>query len=203
MGELPRTYHYTVAYLKEAGDQRSIDCWVKERKQRTDLHQTESGKPTETLIVISDGQFDWLYNPDENMALKFPPGSGMNPGTTYLFWFTWHYYGSLPEDELLAAAQSACDADPSCASVEISGYETILGEKSVIFTWTSTDGSATRGWISTTHGWLLKWQLHNASTGNTETMEFANIDLNPAISDDMFDINAIAPGATIIDMTAL
>jgi len=39
-------------------------------------------------------------------------------------------------------------------------------------------------------------------TGRVITMEYTDIDLNPSISDDMFDIEKVAPGAIIVDMTA-
>jgi hypothetical protein len=33
-------------------------------------------------------------------------------------------------------------------------------------------------------------------------MKFTDIDLNPSISDDIFDISKVAPGAIIVDMSA-
>jgi outer membrane lipoprotein-sorting protein len=75
-------------------------------------------------------------------------------------------------------------------------------EHCTIFTLTFTDGSTLRFWISTSNGWLAKWESYDAGTGITATMQFTDIDLSPTISDAIFDVEQVfAPGTTIMDMT--
>jgi outer membrane lipoprotein-sorting protein len=86
--------------------------------------------------------------------------------------------------------------------VAITGHEDVGGEDCTIFTWTFTDGSTYSYWISSSNGWLAKWESYNADTGITTTMQFTDIDLNPTISDAIFDVDQVfAPGTTIIDVT--
>ena len=199
--ELPGTFQYSIDYSDSDGNTMSIDVWVKDGKARSDWEQTPPGEPTQRMIFISDGEFDWLYNPDENTALKYPPESGMNPGIFYEAWFGACYYGPVSESGMLEAAQMACEDEPTCASVDIIGHETIGGEYCAIFTWTGTDGSTATVWISASNGYPLRLEFIDA-TGFTVTMEFTGIDLNPTISDDIFDVDQVfAPGTEIIDMT--
>jgi len=200
--ELPGTYKFSVEYSDSEGNTMTMDYWMKEGKARVDWNWTAPGEEETTAIFISDGNFDWYYVPDANMAYKYLPGHGMNPGTSYVYWFTGYYYGYMSEGEMLAAMQAACDASPECASVSIAGEETILGENCTKFTWNETDGSQGIFWISQAHGWLWKWQYYDASEDVTATMQFTDVDLNPTISDAIFDVDQVfAPGTTIIDMT--
>jgi outer membrane lipoprotein-sorting protein len=202
--ELPGTYSYSIEYSDSEGNTMTMDYWVKEGKARADWHWTTSGEEEATIIFISDGNFDWYYLPDENIAYKYLLGHGMNPGTAYVSWFTGYYYGYMSEGSILAAMQAACAAEPGvCASVSSAGQETILGENCTKFTWNETDGSYWSVWISTSSGWLVKWESYNADTGVTDTMQFTNVDLNPTISDAIFDVDQVfAPGYTVEDMTA-
>jgi outer membrane lipoprotein-sorting protein len=174
---------------------------VKEAKARTDC--TASDGEEETWIFISDGDFDWMYYPDENTAVKLDAGSGINPGKIYEVLFTGYYYGAIAEGEMLVAMEAACALDPECASVSITGHETVAGESCIKFTWTGTDGSTSSLWISTSTGWLIKTADYDAPTGITTTMEFTNIDLDPTISDDIFDVHQVfVPWPEITDMTS-
>ncbi len=200
--DLPGAYQFRITYSDDDGNQGIIDYWFRDSKERTDWQWTDSGQPTEVRTLISDGQFDWLYIPTGNgVVIKFTRGDYSNPRASYLAPFKQHYYGAVTEEEMLAAAQSVCDADSDCKSVGISGHETIGGEECVAFIWTFNDGSTATEWSSTTRGCLLKRVYRVASTGKTTTMQFTNVDLNPTIQDERFDINAVAPGATIVDMT--
>jgi len=199
--ELPGTFQYSIDYSDSDGNTMSIDVWVKDGKARSDWEQTPPGGLTQRIIFISDGEFDWLYSPDENMAFKHPPESGTNPVMVYEAWFGTCYYGPASESGMLAAAQMACQADPTCASVDIIGHETSGGEYCAIFTWTGTDGRTATVWISTSNGYPLRLEFTDA-IGFTMTMEFTGIDLNPAISDDIFDVDQVfTPGTEIIPMT--
>ena len=203
--ELPGTYQFSIEYSESDGDTMTMEVWVREDgKARTDYWKwTTPGEPTETKIFISDGEFDWMYHPSvENTAYKWSLGSGMNPGIVCEAWFTGSYYGDyMTEGEILAAMQATCAANPKCASVTLD-HETISEEYCTKFTWNYTNGDTYSFWIPQAHGWLAKWQYYEASEGVTTTMQFTDIDLDPTIPDDIFDVDKVfAPGTEIIDMT--
>ena len=194
IGELPGTYQYSMEWSDSTGSMSSMDVWVKGEKSRADWSMTEQGAETATVIFIDDGEFDWMCYPDENLAYKWPTMSGMNPGTAYALWFTENYYGTVSEYTILQAMQIAC---PGGASKDV--HETISGQSCTKFTCNLGDGGTATYWISNS-GWLVKAQITQAD--DTYTMEFTNVDLNPSISDDMFNIyEVMAPDAEIIDMT--
>jgi outer membrane lipoprotein-sorting protein len=200
--ELPGTYSYMMEYSDTNGYAMSMLVQVKEGVgARTDW--TTLTPSATTVIFISDGEFDWYYVPDYHMAFKYCPDSGMNPGAPYALWFTEYYYGSLSEGDILAAMEAACAFEPTCASVAITGHETILGEYCTIFTMTMTDGSTMSIWLPVgSGGWLMKWEYSDAMTGITSTMQFTAIDLSPTIPDSTFDVDQVfAPGTVIYDNT--
>jgi outer membrane lipoprotein-sorting protein len=198
---MPGTYSYSMDYWDTAGDAMSMFMQVKEgvglRVDYTVITPEEM-----TIIFIYDGEYEWIYHPALNMAYKYRPDSGMNPAEAYSGSFRESYYGSGSESNILALMEAACAADPGCDGVAITGHEDIGGEDCTIFTWTFTDGDTSSFWNSTSNGWLAKWESYNAGTGVTTTMQFTDIDLNPTISDDVFDVHQVfAPWPTIYDMT--
>ena len=195
-GELPGTYQFSLEMSDSDGYTMTMDVWVKEGMARTDWTWTDPGYPAETTIFISDGDFDWMYLPDENTAYKYPAESGMNPGEFYGLWFTEYYYGYESESEILESLQYMCSLDPECQSVTLS-YGTVDGESCSIFTATITDGSTMSMWLSTAHGWMLKMEFTEPG-GYWDIMQFTGIELNPTISDDIFQLPS---GVEIIDMT--
>lgn len=199
IGELPGTFQYSMEWSDSTGSMSSMEVWVKGEKSRVDLSTTDPGEETETIIFIDDGEFNWMYYPDENLAYKWPTMSGVNPGAAYALWFTENYYGTVSEAMILTTMEVACSFSPTCSSVSITGHETISGQSCTKFTLTAEDGGTATYWISNS-GWLMKVETIDA-TGYTVTMEFASVDLNPSISNDIFDIYQVAPDAVIIDMT--
>jgi outer membrane lipoprotein-sorting protein len=200
IGELPGTYKYSMAWSDSDGETVSMDVWVKGDKSRVDMSQTVPGWETETIIFLDDSQFEWMYYPDENQAYKWlrdDQTSGM--ADAYTWWFTEYYYGTVLEGTILADMQASCAIEPICSSVAITGHDTISGQSCTEFTATATHGGMDIYWISNS-GWLMKLYTIDA-TGYSVTMEYIDIDLNPSISNDAFDIDTVAPGAEIIDMT--
>jgi outer membrane lipoprotein-sorting protein len=199
--ELPGTYSYSIEYSDSDGNTMTTECWVKEGKVRIDWHITTPGEEEQYTIFIRDGDYDWYYLPNFKYALRYPPDCGVNPVEGFPCGFDEYYYGSWSEGAILASLQAACATSPICADVVITGHEDVDGEYCTIFTWTSTDGSTYRYWISTSNGWLVKWEFYNADTGVTYTMQFTDVDLNPEISDDIFDVDLVfALGTTIMDV---
>ena len=197
---MPGTYSYQIHYSYTSGVELSMFVRMKEGVgSRVDYNVTT---PEQTVVFIYDGEYEWIYYPDLNMAYKYRPDSGMNPGQAYALWFTESYYGSWSEGNIFALMEAGCATDPTCDGVAITGHEDIGGEDCTVFTWTFTDGSIYRYWISTSNGWLAKWESYNGGTGVTTTMQFTDVDLNPTISDAIFDVGQVfVPWPTIYDMT--
>lgn len=148
---------------------------------------------TVTMDVWAKGvksRSDYTAN---NIAMKYSRGGGSDPSAAYALWFTENYYGDTSEGTILAAMQVACPG------ASITGHETVAGQSTTKFTCT-LEGITTHYWI-TDDGWLVKAEV--SQDGYTATYQFTDIILNQPISDDMFDINVVAPGATVMDMTGI
>ena len=198
IAELPNTYQYSINFSDQAGLLIDIDIWVKGDMARSDYTITPPGEGTNTTVFIDDGQFEWVFSQYEDQVMKYNPGTGTDPAAFYSVWFTSNYYGVVAEDEILSAMQASCTVDPLCASVETSGHDTVAGQSCAVFAMTSTEGTVIDHCISA-EGYPLKISL--TDFGFTSTMEFTDIDLNPSIPDSTFDIDAVAPGAEVIDNT--
>jgi outer membrane lipoprotein-sorting protein len=196
--ELPDNHQYSINFSDQNNLVITVDVWVKGAKLRSDYAITPPGEDTDTTIFINDGEFDWVYDPDDNKAVKYNPGAGMNPAAFYSMWFSSNYYGAATESEVMSAMQASCSIDPLCQSVKISGHDTVAGQNCAVFTMTSTEGAVFDLYVSSI-GCLLKLTL--TDYGFVSTIEFKDIDLNPSISDDIFDIDTVAPGAEITDNT--
>ncbi len=193
IGELPGTFQYSMEWSDSDDYTASMDVWVKGEKSRVDWSMTQDSGVTE-FTLIDDGEFGWMYFPDLNQAMKYSSASAMNnPGAAYALWFTENYYGTVSEYTILQAMQIACPGGASKGD-----HETIAGQSCTKFTCNLGDGVTATYWISNS-GWLVKGEFTQA--GYAYTMEFTNVDLNPSISDDTFDISKVAPGATITDVT--
>jgi outer membrane lipoprotein-sorting protein len=198
---LPGTYSFRLHFSYTSGTEVSMFVRMKEgvgyRVDYTVITPEEM-----TIIFIYDGEYEWIYYPDFNMAYKYRPDSGMNPGQSYAGWFSESYYGSRSEGDILESMEAGCATAPNCADVAITGHEDVGGEDCTVFTWTYTDGSTYRYWIPTSNGCLAKFESYNADTGVTTTAQFTDIDLNPTISDAIFDVHQVfIPWPTINDMT--
>lgn len=195
---LPDSYLYSIRLTDQAGLVITIDIRVKGEKTRSDYSITHPGEDTETTIFIGDGQFDWVYDPDQDQVAKYRPGAGADPAAFYSLWFTSNYYGAVTEGEVLSAMQAYCTNDSLCESVEKKGHDTVGGEPCTVFAMTSTEGTLIDHCIAA-QGYPLRISL--TDFGFTSTMTFTDTDLNPDILDSVFDIGAVAPGAEVIDNT--
>jgi outer membrane lipoprotein-sorting protein len=196
--ELPDTYQYSIELTDQANLLIVINIRVKGEKARSDYAITPPEEDTDTTIFVADGEFDWVYNPDENQVVKYNPGIGTDPAAFYSMWFTSNYYGAIAEGGILSAMQASCSIDPLCQSVEMSGHDTVAGQACTVFAMTSTEGTTIDYCISA-EGYPLKISL--TDFGFTSTLIFTDIDLNPSIPDSIFDIDTVAPGAAVIDNT--
>ena len=197
--ELPGTYQYSMEWSDSNEVSVSLDVWGKGGNSRVDMSMTEPSEETETIIFIDDGEFQWIYDQNENIATKYQSDAGMSLADSYTWWFVQYYFGDVSDETMLAEMEVACDIDPLCSSVAITGHESIGGQSCTKFTSSAYDGATIIYWISNS-GLLIKVEAANA-IGYTVDMEYTNIDLNSSISDDKFDIDKVAPGVEIIDTT--
>jgi outer membrane lipoprotein-sorting protein len=199
IGELPETYQYSMAWSDSNEVSVSLDVWGKGGNSRVDMNMTEPSEETESIIFIDDGEFQWIYDQNENIATKYQSDATMSLADSYTWWFVKYYFGNVSEETILAEMEVACDIDPLCSSVAITGHESIGGQSCTKLTSSAYDGATIIYWISNS-GLLIKVEATDAA-GYSVTMEYTNIDLNSSISDDKFDIDKVAPGVEITDMT--
>jgi len=156
-----------------------MHVWVKGEKSRADwsLYETSPAK-NEKIKFIDDGEYKWIYEVDEHWAAKYQTEDVVHQAEEHMLWFSENYYGNMSEGAILSAMQAACDSDAHCSDVAITDHETVDGQLWTKYTYSSYDDTA------------------------IATMKYTNIDLNSSISDDIFDMSKVAPGAIIVDMTA-
>jgi hypothetical protein len=198
--ELPEAYQYTRKWSRD-DETIVMHVWVKGDKSRADwsLYETSPAK-NEKIKFIDDGIYKWIYDVDEHIATKNLSAVEVHQVEEHMLWFSENYYGDKSEDTIISGMQAACDSDPLCSTVDITGHETIDGHYCTQYTYSTYDGATIIYWISSS-GWLVQVESTDV-TGWTITMEFNDIDLNPIIPDDIFDMDKMAPGAIIVDMTA-
>jgi outer membrane lipoprotein-sorting protein len=199
IGELPETYQYSMAWSDSNEVSVSLDVWGKGGNSRVDMNMTEPSEETESIIFIDDGEFQWIYDQNENIATKYQSDATTSLADSYTWWFVKYYFGNVSEETILAEMEVACDIDTLCSSVAITGHESIGGQSCTKLTSSAYDGATIIYWISNS-GLLIKVEATDAA-GYSVTMEYTNIDLNSSISDDKFDIDKVAPGVEITDMT--
>jgi hypothetical protein len=197
--ELPEAYQYTRTWARD-DETIVMHVWVKGDKSRADwsLYETSPAK-NEKIKFIDDGTYKWVYDVDEHAATKNLSEATVHQVEEHMLWFSENYYGNMSEGTIIFAMQAACDSDPLCSTVDITGHETIDGQYCTKYAYSAYDSATIIYWISNS-GYLVQVE-YTDTTGWTTTMKFTDIDLNPRISDDIFDISKVAPGATIIDMT--
>jgi outer membrane lipoprotein-sorting protein len=195
-GELPTTYKFSMEWSDSLGSEGEMDFWVKGDKWRTDWAATAEGMESE-MIMLDDGEFAYTYFPEMEQVWKYESASSemSNPGAQYAQEFVDGYYGDVSEATMLAGFQAGC---PGGAS--IAGHENVGGQSCTKFTCNFGGGGVSHYWI-TPSGWLVKGEVTQA--GYTYTIQFSGVDLNPSIPDSTFDINTVAPGATITDFTGM
>ncbi len=182
-GELTDSYKFTMAFSNADGSSGSYKVWAKGDKWRMDTTNKDADGEETASIWLDDGEFFYMYSPEDNSALKSPSGSG--PGLTGGLGpeFVRASYVSFASE---SAAKAACAADPDCQSVEVVGQETYKGESAILYEWATTDESSTM-WVSKDTGRLLKLE-NTAPDGTTDTVEFIEVDLNPNIPDSTFEL---------------
>lgn len=189
---LPSNYQFSMEWSDSEGSEAVMDFWVKGDKWRTDWTATVEGVDAE-MIMIYDGTFAYMYMPGVNQVYKYSvPGDLANPGAQYAAEFEDGYYGAVSDTTMLAGFQAGCSGGAS-----IEGDETVNGVPTTKFKCNFEGGGVSYYWIADS-GWLVKGEVTLA--GYTYTMEFSDINMNPTISDNIFDIDQVAPGATIMEL---
>jgi outer membrane lipoprotein-sorting protein len=194
LGVLPENYQFSMVWSDSDENKGTMDFWVKGDQRRTDWRMTQDGINKE-LLIIDDGQFGYIYYPDDNLLKKYKSASMIiNPGAIYVQEFEDRYYGGVPEAEILAALQAAYPF-----GANIARHEIINGQPSTKFTGNISSMCNMNYYWITPNGWLARAEITQGD--DTYTAEFTDIDLSTNISDDLFDIDKVAPEAEIMDHT--
>jgi outer membrane lipoprotein-sorting protein len=194
---MPSTYKYTIVFSSSDGGSGTYKVWAKEDKFRLEMTVDDGGQSSTTIILINEG-YDYVYMPEQNMAIQYPVESGASPAAAFYgfsAFFTGYYTVYYSDAVILSEWQAACSADPSCQSVSIAGHDSISGEACTIFEAVYTNGSTVRIWIATDRGWVMK--VEDTVNGSTTTIEFSDIEFNPSIPDSLFEL---PEGVTIMTM---
>lgn len=199
VGELSGTYQYSMQWSDSNEVRVSLDVWSKGEKSRVDMSMTDPSEETNLAIFINDGEFQWIYDQYKNIVTKYLSDSGMSLADSYTWWFIKYYFGNVSEETILTEMEVACDSDALCSSVSITGHESIGGQSCIKLTSSAYDGATIMYWISN-GGLLIKVEATDTA-GYSVYMEYTHIDLNSSISDDQFDIDKVAPGVEITDIT--
>jgi|LGOV01.1.fsa_nt_gb outer membrane lipoprotein-sorting protein len=149
--------------------------WVDEGKMRM-----ETAAEGHNMIMIMDGLEAYMYDPEENMAIKMD-------------------FGNMPESAI-DEIQSLMDYDPT-----VVGIETIDGKLCTVVEYTDSSefmGESfevkTKSWIWQKHGLPIRMES-TSSEGDTTIMEMKNIDFGK-IPDSMFELPA---GAEVRDFQSM
>ena len=194
-GELPGSYKFFMEWSDSMGSTGEMQFWVKGEKWRTDWSATQQGTESEFLMVY-DGEFAYMYMSAANMVYKYASESAMsNPGAAYAAEFADGYYGEVSDATMLAGFQAGCSGGAS-----IDGQETVAGQSCTKFTCNFEGGGVSHYWIADS-GWLVKGEV--TASGYTYTMQYSDIELNPSIDDSVFDINSVAPGVPVTDLSGM
>lgn len=197
---LPRSYQYTRTWF-DGEETIVMHVWVKGEKSRADwsLYEPPPGK-NEKIKFIDDGVHKWVYEVDEQWAAKHQRNDVVHQVEEHMLWFAENYFGDVSEEAIISEMRIGCSLDRSCRDVAITGHEAICGQACTEYTYTANDGAVIVYWISDT-GCLVKVKSVDAS-GHTVTMDYTDVELAPSIPDDTFDMEKVAPGAVIMDMTS-
>ena len=198
--EMPDTYRYVISFSSSYGMTGEYKVWVKGDKIRLEMTMEEGGEEM-TTIVIFDGTSQYVYMPDQNMAIKYPVDSESSPAAgfdAFAGYFTEYYTTYETDADILLAWEAACAADPYCQSVAIVDHESVGGVACTVFEVTYTDGTQARVWVSGDMGYVLK--VESEVEGETTTIEFTEVELGSNIADSMFEL---PDGVEIMDMSGM
>ncbi|MDD4875761.1 MAG: hypothetical protein PHQ86_01310 [Dehalococcoidales bacterium] len=187
-GGLSDTYKYTIISSMASGESHSAKIWVKDDKYKvetTSIFQNEEEEAT--AFIVKEG-YSYMYNPQENSAMKMP-GEGM-AGMYLAFnvFFTGYYTEYSSESKVLAEMCAACALNPQCLSWEITGHDTISGYDCTIFEMTGTEVNNVKIWIAIDLGYVLKYEVVLPTGINT--IEFKDVEVDIDIPDSVFDLPA-------------
>jgi outer membrane lipoprotein-sorting protein len=168
--------------------------WVRGESERIEINVKDPSGEEESMVVIINQDYTYLYTPAENTAIRYPSGPD-NPAfgiKSVADIFIESYLGYGSEAEILASIEQDCE---DCRSVSIIGHENIIGEECTIFEVVMVDGTNQKVWFVTDKGYILKIEVKTPE--GTTTVEFSDIDFSPSIPDSVF---VIPEGVQIQDM---
>ena len=144
-------------------------------------------------IVVSDGENGWYYQPARNVVLVGPADEIETP---------------LPQ-EMLGELQDVVQKVLEISDAELAGEEVVAGIDSYVLILTPKEdaeqeafpvsGTATV-WVDKDR-WIILKATFEASSLGQGTVEVTSFELNPGLSDDLFQFE-VPEGANVIDVEA-
>jgi len=145
------------------------------------------------MIMVSDGQQAWLYEPARNRVEVGAVGEIETP---------------LPQ-EMLTELQTAVQKVLDVSDVELVGEEEIAGRETYKLTLSPKEGTETEIypgggtatlWVDKEQ-WIVLKAAYEGGTFGKGTMEVQSFELNPGLADDLFQFE-VPEGATVVDVKA-
>lgn len=145
------------------------------------------------MVMVSDGQQAWLYEPAKNRVTVGATGEMDMP---------------LPQ-EMLGSLQETIQEVLDVSDVDLAGEEAVAGREAYKLTLSPREdagqevfpgnGTATI-WVDKEQ-WIVLKATYEASAFGMGSMEVQSFELNPGVPDDIFDFQA-PEGATLVDAEA-
>jgi outer membrane lipoprotein-sorting protein len=145
------------------------------------------------MVMVSDGEKAWLYEPARNTVTMGSAGEMDMP---------------LPQ-EMISSLQDVIQEVLDVSDVELSGQETVAGREAYKLTLSPQEnaeqevfpgnGTATL-WVDKEQ-WIVLKAAYEANAFGLGNMEVQTFELNPGLPDSLFDFE-VPEGATVIDAEA-
>ena len=145
------------------------------------------------MVMVSDGQQAWLYEPATNRVTVGAAGEMDMP---------------LPQ-EMLSSLQETIQEVLDASNVELVGDEAVAGRDAYKLALSPREdtgqevfpgnGTATI-WVDKEQ-WIVLKAVYEANAFGSGSMEVQSFELNPGVSDDLFDFQ-VPEGATVVDAEA-
>ncbi|MBL7063856.1 MAG: DUF2092 domain-containing protein [Anaerolineae bacterium] len=176
---------------------KQISATVELWEQSPNKIRTEALEASEPdlvgMLLVSDGQQGWTYDPQRHRVVVGPMGDLELP----------------PPQEMLIELQDTIQAMLDASDIELAGEETVAGRPAYKL-WMSPkedskegsfpgDGKATL-WVDQERWIVLKATYESGAFGQ-RSMEVQSFELNPGLSNDLFTFQA-PEGAEVVDIEA-
>ncbi len=171
----------------------TAEVWEKSpNKLRLEVLET-SQADLAGMMVVSDGEQGWAYNPAHNQVMVGPAGEIQTP---------------LPQ-EMLTSLQEAIQQVMDASNVELAGEEAVTGRDAYKLVLNPKEedwqglfpaGGMVTLWVDKEQ-WIVLKAAYDGGTFGRGDMELQSFELNPGLADDLFQFE-VPEGVEVVDVEA-